>query len=102
MCKSLENCDLALRFKARFGVFERSGITLAVVWRSQVHGTRRRRAVNRGLHIFATFFQCFFAAKVANRSYNNKIVLKNKWRILVVKEAQATNVYFSLEKLIKV
>ena len=72
MCKNSEKGDLALRFEARFGGFERSGITLAVVWRTQVRGTRRRRAVKRGLHIFATLFQCVFAAKVTNRSYNNK------------------------------
>ena len=63
MCKNLKTCDLALHFKARFGGFERSGITLAVVWRTQVRGTRRRRVLNRGLHIFATLFQCFFVEK---------------------------------------
>ena len=31
---------------------ERSGITLAVVWRTEVRGTRRRRAVKCDLHIF--------------------------------------------------
>ena len=72
MCKNSEKGDLALRFKARFGGFERSGITLAVVWRTQVRGTRRRRVLKRGLHIFATLFQCFLLRKVASRSYNNK------------------------------
>jgi len=33
---------------------------------------------------------------------NNEIVLKNKWFILAVKEAQATNVDFPLEKCLKV
>jgi len=46
---------------------ERSGITLAVVWRTQVRGTRRRRAVKRGLHIFATLFYVFLETKVASR-----------------------------------
>ena len=54
------------------GGLERSGITLAVVWRTQVRGTRRRRVLKHGLHIFATFFECSFEAKVASRSYNNK------------------------------
>ena len=67
MCKSKEKCDLALRFKTRFGGFGRSGITLAVVWRTQVRGTRRRRAVKRGLHIFATLFYVFLETKVASR-----------------------------------
>jgi len=69
MCKSKEKCDLALRFKTRFGGFGRSGITLAVVWRTQVRGTRRRRVVKRGLHISATFFHCFFEAKVVGKEF---------------------------------
>ena len=60
MCKSWEKGDLALRFKARFGGFERSGITLAVVWMTQVHGTRRRREIKRGLHIFPNVFLFVF------------------------------------------
>ena len=51
--------DFALRFKARFGGLERSGITLAVVWRTQVRGTRRRRAVKRGLLMVERFSDVF-------------------------------------------
>ena len=53
---------MALRFKARFGGFERSGITLAVVWMTQVHGTRRRREIKRGLNIFLNVFFARFCA----------------------------------------
>ena len=56
MCKSWETGDLALRFKARFWGFERSGITLAVLWSTGVHGTRRRRPIKRCLHIFPNVF----------------------------------------------
>ena len=72
VCKSLKKNDLAQRFKTRFGGLERSGITLAVIWRTQVRGTRRRRAVKGGLHMFATFFLRLFEAKVASRGHDNK------------------------------
>ena len=49
-----------------------SGITLAVVWRTQVHGTQRRRAIKRGLHTFPNDFWSFFGRQGAEKSYNNK------------------------------
>ena len=61
---------MALRFKARFGGFERSGITLAVVWMTQVHGTRRRREIKRGLHIFPDVFWSFLCVKSEKKGHN--------------------------------
>ena len=54
---------MELRFQARFGGFEHSGITLAVVWSTGVHGTRRRRAIKRGLHTFPIVFFIDFGEK---------------------------------------
>ena len=56
MCNIGEKSDLELRFKARFGGFERSGITLAVVSSTGVHGTAGRRLLKRGLYTFPCVF----------------------------------------------
>ena len=74
MCKSAETGDLELRFQARFGGPERSGITLAVVSMTQVRGTRRRRALKRGKNTFPQLFGSFFGAPSRRKSHNNKSI----------------------------
>ena len=65
MYESSETCDLELRFKGRFEGFEVSGITLAMVWSTRMHGTRRRRAVKHSLHIFPTLLWLFLGVQSA-------------------------------------
>ena len=72
MCKACQEGGLALRFQARFGGPECSGITLAMVWSTGRHGTAGRRVLKRGLHIFANDFGTFFGANGCREGYDNK------------------------------
>ena len=86
MWKACQDGDLALRFQARFGGPECSGITLILVWSTGDHGTAGRRVVKHGLHIFPCDFGSFWGANLGEHfsgmvfAEQNARLLKNSWK----------------------